>query len=146
MLLSIVFQRQNRNSQKSARARPCLPATRRVLPVGLAREKGTDRSHRIILLHCIRTSVEDGLLLRGCRIAIPALLRKEIIDKIHTSHQGVTERARQSVWWPGHSAQLEQLVKNCRECCKTQSQRDEPLLPSALPELPFQKVGTDLFE
>ena len=42
--------------------------------------------------------------------------------------------------------ELEQLVKNCRECCKQQCQRVEPLFPSPLPEFPFQKVATDLFE
>ena len=56
------------------------------------------------------------------------------------------ERARQSVWWPGLSAQLEKVVKNFRECCREQLQRAEPLMPSVLPELPFQKVETDLFE
>ena len=94
-------------------------------------------------------SVEDGLLLRGCRIVIPTSLRQDILRRLHTGHQGIVkcrERARQSVWWPGLSAQLEKMVRNCEECCKYQSQRAEPLMPSVLPELPFQKVGTDLFE
>ena len=94
-------------------------------------------------------SVEDGLLLRGCRIVILTSLRQDILRRLHTGHQGIVkcrERARQSVWWPGLSAQLEKMVRNCEECCKYQSQRAEPLMPSVLPELPFQKVGTDLFE
>ena len=94
-------------------------------------------------------SVEDGLLLRGCRIVIPTTLRSDVLERLHTGHQGIVkcrERARQSVRWPGLSAQLEKVVKNCRECCREQLQRAEPLMPSVLPELPFQKVGTDLFE
>ena len=94
-------------------------------------------------------SVEDGLLLRGCRIVIPTTLRSDVLERLHTGHQGIVkcrERARQLVWWPGLSAQLEKVVKNCRECCREQLQRAEPLMPSVLPELPFQKVGTDLFE
>ena len=55
------------------------------------------------------------------------------------------ERARQGVWWPGLSAQLERTVKNCKECCKAQNQGALPLCVSTLPDLPFQKVGTDLF-
>ena len=93
-------------------------------------------------------SVEDGLLLRGNRMIIPSTLRKDVL-KIHAGHLGITkcqERARQGVWWPGLSAQLEQLVKNCCECCKEQHQRAEPLSPSSLLDLPFQKVGTDLFK
>ena len=94
-------------------------------------------------------SVEDGLLLRGNQMVIPSALRDDILGRIRAGHLGIAkcrERARHGVWWPGLSTQLEQQVKNCRECCKTQSQRAEPLLPSPLPELPFQKVGTDLFE
>ena len=44
------------------------------------------------------------------------------------------------------SKQLETLVKSCIKCCKTQHQRAQPLTPSELPDLPWQKVGTDLFE
>lgn len=94
-------------------------------------------------------SVVQGLLMRGNRIVIPSSLRLDILEKLHTGHQGITkcrERARQSVWWPGLSKQLEDLVKGCSECCKAQVQRAEPLLPSKFPELPWQKVGTDLFE
>lgn len=94
-------------------------------------------------------SVENGLLLRGCRIVIPSSLREDILKRLHTGHQGIVkcrERARQSVWWPGLSAELQQVVKSCCECCKEQSQHAEPLIASELPELPFQKVGTDLFE
>ncbi len=88
----------------------------------------------------------EGLLMRGSRIVIPPPLRQEMLAKIHTGHQGIVkcrERARQSMWWPGLSKELEELVRNCPECSKAQKQRAQP---SALPKLPWQKVGTDLFE
>ena len=56
------------------------------------------------------------------------------------------ERAKQAVWWPGISKQLEKLVRECPKCIKFRVQRAEPLIPSTLPSLPWQKVGTDLFE
>ena len=37
-------------------------------------------------------------------------------------------------------------MKNCSVCRKYTNQRSEPLIPTALPELPWQQVGTDLFE
>lgn len=80
---------------------------------------------------------------------IPASLRQSILQKIHTGHQGIVkcrERARQSVWWPGLSNDLEQLVKDCEPCCKAQRPQFQPLLASNLPKLPRQKVGTDFFE
>ena len=82
-------------------------------------------------------------------MVIPSALRHDVLKKIHAGHMGIVkcrERARQGVWWPGLSNQLQELVKNCEECCKAQEQVVEPLHPSPLPDLPFQKVGTDLFE
>ena len=77
-------------------------------------------------------------------MVIPSALRHDVLKKIHAGHMGIVkcrERARQGVWWPGLSNQLQELVKNFEECCKAQEQVVEPL-----PDLPFQKVGTDLFE
>ena len=53
--------------------------------------------------------------------------------------------ASQSVWWPGLSKQLEEMVQNCQECIKAQRQRPQPLTPTTLPHLPWQKVASDLF-
>ena len=94
-------------------------------------------------------SVKDGILMRGNRLVIPSALRLEMLDRIYTGHQGIVkcrERARQFIWWPGLSIQLEELVKNCATCRKCVQQRSEPLIPSNFPESPWQRVGTDLFE
>ena len=94
-------------------------------------------------------TVEKGLIMRGSRVVIPASLRVSMLDKLHAGHQGIVkcrERAKQSVWWPGLSRQLEELVKSCPDCCKDSVPRSEPLIPSKLPELPWQRVGSDLFE
>ena len=94
-------------------------------------------------------SIERGLLLRGGRIVVPTSMRKEVLEKLHAGHQGIVKcraRARQSVWWPGISAELQEKVASCQVCSKERVQNPEPLIPSELPELPFQKVGTDLFE
>ena len=50
------------------------------------------------------------------------------------------------MWWPGITEEIETVVRNCQECCKAQSQRAQPLTPSSLPQLPWQKVASDLFE
>ena len=94
-------------------------------------------------------SIANGLLLRGKRIIVPPPLRKTLLEKLHSGHQGITkcrERARQSIWWPGLSKQLEELVLNCPECLRAQRQRPQPLTPTPLPQLPWQKVATNLFE
>ena len=76
-------------------------------------------------------------------------MRKGILEKLNEGHQGITktrEHARQSVWWPGLSSQIEQIVKTCQICCKFQSQGAQPLIPSTLPCLPWQKVAMAIFK
>ncbi|KAK7093228.1 hypothetical protein V1264_007018 [Littorina saxatilis] len=95
-------------------------------------------------------SVCDGLLIKGDRIVIPFSMRKEILDRIHDGHQGINkcrERANQSVWWPRISKDIQDRVAACRHCLeKRPSQPSEPLLPTELPDRPFQKIGVDLLE
>ena len=70
----------------------------------------------------------------------PPSLRKTLLDKIHSGHQGITkcrEMARQSIWWPGISKQLKELVQSCHECLKAKKQRPQPLTPTPLPTLPW---------
>ena len=93
-------------------------------------------------------TVQDGLLMRSNRIVIPNEQRREILDKIHAGHQGIDKcrkRAKLSVWWPGLSQQIETLVHNCPECSRERLQPKEPLIPTELPKLPWDKVATDLF-
>ena len=93
-------------------------------------------------------TIQKGLLMRNRRIVIPSLVQRDILDKLHCGHQGITKcrlRAQQSVWWPGLSKQLEELVTGCPTCSKERSQHAEPLTPTQFPKLPWQKVASDLF-
>ena len=38
------------------------------------------------------------------------------------------------------------MIQNCDVCIKEQYNKAEPLIPSVLPDRPWQKIGTDLFE
>ena len=96
-------------------------------------------------------AVTEGLLMRQSRIIIPSAQRSEVLEQIHRGHQGIHkcwECAAQTVWWPGMSRDIEETVNKCLECKKmqTHAQRPQPLIPSSLPDLPWQKVGADLFE
>eukprot|EP00731_Ephydatia_muelleri_P000002 Em0001g2a len=93
-------------------------------------------------------SVEDSLLLRGNRIVIPMALRAPVLNRLHEGHLGINkcrDRARESVWWPGLNRELEVKISMCTKCIKSHSQKPEPLMMSKLPDLPWQKVATDLF-
>ena len=64
-------------------------------------------------------TVQEELLVRGGRLVMPTIMRPEILDRLHSAHQGITKcrlRARESVWWPGLSGQLEKMVQSCPIC------------------------------
>ena len=49
----------------------------------------------------VEITVQNGLLMRGCRIIIPVALRVDMLEKLHTGHLGLVrcrQRARQSIW------------------------------------------------
>ena len=72
-----------------------------------------------------------------------------MLEKLHQGHQGKTkckQRARQSIWWPRISQDIEDRVQKCLTCLKSHKQHAEPLIPTSLPDYPWQRVGTDLFE
>lgn len=90
-------------------------------------------------------TVHNNLLLYGPRIVIPTSLQKEILSKIHEGHQKCRLRASTSVWWPGISKHIKDLIEQCPTCVKEHTPAKEPLIPTDLPDYPWQKIGTDLF-
>ena len=104
---------------------------------------------KLYLLVAAYLTIQKGLLLKGGRLVIPVTMQKTILGKIHEGHHGITkyrERAKQSVWWPGLSKQIEDLVDKCDKCSKERQNRVAPMIPSDVPERPWQTVGSDLFE
>ena len=75
-------------------------------------------------------------------------MQPEILQKLHDSHQGIQRcclRAKTSVWWPGISKQISDVIERCPICVRDSSPRRVPLIPSKLPDHSRQKIGTDLF-
>ena len=94
-------------------------------------------------------TVDQGIILNGSRIVIPASLRSSVVEDLHAAHQGIVRmkaRARQIVYWPGMTKQLEELVRQCQECRTHQrSLSQEPLLNDRTPSLPFELTSADSF-
>ena len=92
----------------------------------------------------------DGLLFKGIRLIVPKILRPEMLRQIHKSHLGIAkcrQRAREVLFWPGMSVEIEQMVTNCSVCADyAKKQPSEPLKPSVPPTLPWKKIRTDLIE
>ena len=93
-------------------------------------------------------TVGDGLILCGTRLVIPEKLQAETLKKLHDGHQGIVRcrlRAKAAVWWPRISQQISDFIKKCPECSRDSTPHKEPLIPSSLPDYPWQKIATDLF-
>ena len=90
----------------------------------------------------------NNLLLFRTRIVVPNALQRETLQKIHNGHQGIQRcrlRAQSSVWWPGISQHISDLIENCHVCAKKSKQYHEPLMSTPLPDYPWQRVASDLF-
>ena len=94
-------------------------------------------------------TIEDGLVYKGHRLVIPAGERSDIVKSLHESHigvEGTLRRARDIVYWPGITAQLKDYLSKCGICNRYQPEQcREPLQPHIVPNLPWEKVGVDLF-
>ena len=91
----------------------------------------------------------SGLLMYDQSIVVLASMQLEMLDRIHEAHQGITKcraRARCSLWWPMMSAQIQEMVANCRTCQRTSPTPTKLLLPLSLPDCPWERIGADLFE
>ena len=74
------------------------------------------------------------------RMVVPKSLQEETERKIHTGHQGIERyqmRVATSVWWPGVSQQVRQVVEQCKECAKEAPRKKEPLIITPLPDYPW---------
>jgi len=91
----------------------------------------------------------DGLLFVNNKLIVPADLRHNMLQLIHEGHQGIEKckaLARQCLYWPGISTDIELFVSKCSICNSFQRQQPkEPLLPHPVPARPWQRVGADIF-
>jgi len=93
-------------------------------------------------------AVVDDLLLYDEPIVTPPALRLDVLDCIHHSHLGISKcraRARMSLWWPGLSAAIKDMVKACFTCSKELPEPKEPLMPSSFPSRSWERISMDLF-
>ena len=72
-----------------------------------------------------------------------------MLKKLDQGQQGMTkckQIARQSIWWPRVSQDIEDHIQKCLTCSKFQKQHAEPLIPTPFPDYPWQRVSTDLLK
>ena len=93
-------------------------------------------------------TIQDGIIFRGERIVIPSSLRKSMKEKVHAGHIGINSslrRARDLIYWPQMFTHIRHYVETCGVCATyADKQPAESMVMTETPDLPWQKVGTDL--
>jgi len=63
----------------------------------------------------------NDIILKGEKLVIPHSMRAEMLTKIHTCHLGIVkckERARDILFWPRMTKDIEQVVSQCEICAE----------------------------
>ena len=88
--------------------------------------------------------------MKNDQIVIPSKMRPYILSLLHLSYQGIEKtlsRARKTVYWPGITKDITDIISNCNNCLTYHNKlQKQPMTIHPIPSLPWQKVGSDLFE
>ena len=93
---------------------------------------------------------DDGVVLHGNHLVIPATIQRHVLLTIHSAHQGVSSmesRAHQIIYWPGMNADIQRTRDDCLMCCKNAP--SHRALPTSEPDIPstlFESIFADYFD
>ena len=72
-----------------------------------------------------------------------------MLESVHIGHMGMTKctrRAKDIMFWPKMSSEIEEMISRCSTCLERHdSNCKEPLISHSIRERPWQVVSTDLF-
>ena len=105
---------------------------------------------RLYFTYCEDLCYINGLVLKGKRIVIPKILQNEMKTLLHNGHFGIVKikhHAREIMFWLGLNSDIKNIVKTC-DLCQQHHKRQgrETYIPHGILNIPWIKVGTDLFE
>ena len=58
-------------------------------------------------------SIDDDLIVHGCRLLIPSAMRSQVLSNLHKSHQGTVCTKQLTVYWPGMDNDIDNMVLSC---------------------------------
>ncbi|XP_044755743.1 uncharacterized protein K02A2.6-like [Coccinella septempunctata] len=94
--------------------------------------------------------VIDGIVFKLNSIVIPQSMRNEMLRHMHEGHLGIVNTknfVRGIIFWPCMNSEIENYIQNCQSCLKFRKNNTaQPLMPHEIPDIPWQKVGADIFQ
>ena len=89
-------------------------------------------------------SIKSGLITCGNRIIVPKEMRPEMLQYIHKGHQGMVRcllRAKNTVFWPKMTCDIQQLTEKCIIC--QEYGKLQPIISTTLelPPFPMAHIG-----
>ena len=114
--------------------------------------------NRALVSECVRPyfdvhdelTIQNELVFQGQQIVVPAVLRKELMEKTHTSHigiEGCIRRARDTLYWPRMTTEIKEYISKCDVCMTHHTgQGKEPMLQHEFVTRPWARVAADLCE
>ena len=93
-------------------------------------------------------SIENGLITCGSRIIVPQEIRVEMLQYIHEGHQGKERcllRARNTVFWPKITYDIQELIERCIICQEHAKSQSIIGITQELPLFPWHTLATDIF-
>jgi hypothetical protein len=92
-------------------------------------------------------TIEQGILMWGCRVVVPTQLRPQLLKELHESHLGVVKMkstARSYIWWPEIDKDIETLANTCSSCLQERSNPMKTYLhPWNYPNKPWERIHVD---
>ncbi|XP_039759571.1 uncharacterized protein K02A2.6-like [Pararge aegeria] len=90
---------------------------------------------------------QQGCLVWGYRVIIPASLHSAVLDELHSGHIGVVKMkqlARNYLWWSGLDADIERVCRECTVCAALRAQPPPaPLHSWEWPVEPWSRLNVD---
>lgn len=94
--------------------------------------------------------VSDGVIMYQDRVVVPPHLRRSVLHNLHSAHQGTSQmeqRARNIVFWPGMTAEIQATRGACHDCNRNApSLAHLPPIVSRPPSTPFESIFADYFD
>ena len=96
------------------------------------------------------TTTSQGIVLRGTRIVIPAVLQQRTIDLAHQAHFGIDKTKsliREKIWFPQIDNRVKSTIDHCLPCQAVRRPNPpEPITTTRMPKHPWTTLHVDFYD